>query len=185
MDGSPAESGDPGVELAAPDQQLPANLVRGSGQIGSCGDIAEAKPIWLKHSLFGPANEQPAVAQKRAQIVGDYSGWHFVNGLGANEQPLQPLAITRLRTIRVPTLMIVWSREIPEIAALADKVATEIPGAKKVVIAGAGRMSNMEKPAEVNRALGDFLSSVRERQAAGPVEADAVLRVRSPASERA
>ena len=130
-------------------------------EAGKRGDVAEAKRIWLRHSLFVPANEQPAVARRLAQIVGDYSGWHFVNGLGMHEQPLQPLAITRLTTIRAPTLVIVGSREIPEATALANKIAAEIPGAKKVVIPGAGHMSNMEKPAEVNRALADFLASVR------------------------
>jgi 3-oxoadipate enol-lactonase len=125
------------------------------------GNIAEGKRIWLAHPLFAPAAEQPAVAGRLKQIVDDYSGWHLVNGPGMHEQPLAPPAIGRLNTVRVPTLVISGTREHPELAQAQVKLAADIPGARHVMVAGAGHMTNMERPVEVNRALSDFLGAVK------------------------
>ncbi len=44
-------------------------------------------------------------------------------------------------------------------AETADRLASSISGAHKVVIAGAGHMVNMDAPAEFNRAMLAFLDS--------------------------
>jgi hypothetical protein len=72
-----------------------------------------------------------------------------------------PLAETRLGELSAPTLVIVGDLDDPEFVAHADTVAAAIPGAEKVVIAGAGHMSVMEKPDEANRALEAFLAKGR------------------------
>ena len=86
-------------------------------------------------------------------------GGHLALGAGAFfANPLTaatpaPLAETRLSEIAVPTLVVVGDLDDPEFVEHADTLATTVPGAQKLVIEGAGHMSPMEKPDEVNAAL--------------------------------
>ena len=63
-----------------------------------------------------------------------------------------PPASERLTQIKPPTLIIVGANDTAATAASADRLASLITGAQKVVIAGAGHMVNMDAPAEFNRA---------------------------------
>jgi pimeloyl-ACP methyl ester carboxylesterase len=71
-----------------------------------------------------------------------------------------PPAIGRLSEIQVPTLVVVGDHDVTDILGVADVLASEITGAKKVVIHGAGHHVNMEKPKEFDRAVTDFLDSL-------------------------
>ena len=64
--------------------------------------------------------------------------------------------IDSLPTIAVPALVLVGSEDKPFLAA-TDYMAAKIPGAEKVVIEGAGHAANIDKPAEFNAAVVDFL----------------------------
>jgi len=75
----------------------------------------------------------------------------------ADEQELQPPAITRLAEVRVPTLIIVGNLDLPDKLALTEQLATSIPGARREIIAGAAHMVTMEQPQEFNRIVLDFL----------------------------
>ncbi|HEU5317724.1 MAG TPA: alpha/beta hydrolase, partial [Chloroflexota bacterium] len=59
------------------------------------------------------------------------------------------------------TLVIVGERDVPWLRASADALEAGIKGARKVVIPGAGHMTNMEAPREVNHLLLEFLAGVR------------------------
>jgi 3-oxoadipate enol-lactonase len=74
-------------------------------------------------------------------------------------QPTSPSASARLALINAPTLIIVGGNDNPATAASADRLASSIRGAQKVVIGGAGHMVNMDAPAEFNRAVVAFLDS--------------------------
>lgn len=74
-------------------------------------------------------------------------------------QPTSPSAGARLTRIEAPTLIIVGGNDNAATTASADRLASSIKGAQKVVIAGAGHMVNIDAPAEFNRALIAFLDS--------------------------
>ena len=65
--------------------------------------------------------------------------------------------IERLQTIKAPTLVIVGDRDFSSITAIADILATKIPGAKKAVMTGVSHHLNMEKPQEFNQLVLKFL----------------------------
>ena len=46
----------------------------------------------------------------------------------------------------------------PAFAQQRFVIERDIPGARRITIAGAGHMANMETPDEVNKALGGFLN---------------------------
>jgi pimeloyl-ACP methyl ester carboxylesterase len=64
--------------------------------------------------------------------------------------------IESLPAIAVPAVVIVGADDTPFLAA-SDYMAAKIPGAKKVVIEGAGHSANIDQPAAFNAALLGFL----------------------------
>src|SRR5262252_2031776 len=66
--------------------------------------------------------------------------------------------IESLPAIAVPTLVVVGAEDTPFLAA-AGYMAAKIPGARKVVIPGAGHAANVDQPEMFNRAVLDFLEA--------------------------
>ena len=62
-----------------------------------------------------------------------------------------------LGAIKVPTLVIVGESDAITPPAVAQSMAQKIPGAELVTVRGAGHMSPMEQPEQVNRAMKAFL----------------------------
>jgi pimeloyl-ACP methyl ester carboxylesterase len=67
--------------------------------------------------------------------------------------------IRSLPEVRVPTLVLVGANDTPFHAA-TDYMTAKIPGAKKVVIEGAGHAANIDQPEAFNRAVVDYLGSL-------------------------
>lgn len=65
-----------------------------------------------------------------------------------------------LAQINVPTLIIVGSEDKLTPPADAERMQRAISGARLAVMAGAGHVSNIERPADFNRALINFLATV-------------------------
>jgi pimeloyl-ACP methyl ester carboxylesterase len=122
-------------------------------------DGTPAGEVWLKDPFNGPAMENPEVARKLRPIAVENSRSWLVNPFF--HLPLFPLAIQRLPEIHVPTLLIVGERDLPDIHKIAQMLETSVAGTKKVSIAGAGHMVNVEKPKEFNKALLEFIAKVK------------------------
>jgi len=73
--------------------------------------------------------------------------------------------IESLPGIRAPALVVVGETDTPFLAA-SDYMAAKIPGAKKVVIPGAGHASNIDNPLAFNEALTTFLKAAHLAEAA-------------------
>lgn len=73
--------------------------------------------------------------------------------------PLIPPAITRLGEVFCPTLIAVGELDHPEVLRAADLMASTIPNAQKVIIAGSAHVPSYEKPEAFNGLLSDFLRS--------------------------
>ena len=66
----------------------------------------------------------------------------------------------RAAAIRVPTLILCGDEDAITPPSLSEELAGLIPGSKLHIIAGASHLANLDKPAEFNRAIDDFLSAV-------------------------
>jgi pimeloyl-ACP methyl ester carboxylesterase len=73
---------------------------------------------------------------------------------------LESPAAGRLAEIGAPVLAIVGDRDVRQIRDIADLVAAQVPGARKVVIPDAGHHPNMEHPALFNQVVLDFLGGL-------------------------
>jgi 3-oxoadipate enol-lactonase len=120
--------------------------------------IPVAKQRWLAHGLFAPAHEQPAVGERLAAMVADYSGWHWLNR--DPSRGVEPPSLHRPGDLAAPILAIVGERDLPDFHAMTRLLQEAVPSARTLVIPGAGHMANMEAPAAVNRAILDFLRDV-------------------------
>ena len=65
----------------------------------------------------------------------------------------------QLDQIKTPTLVMVGAEDVPTPVTRAERIAEKIPGAKLVVIPGAGHLCTVEEPDAVNRAIKDFLAA--------------------------
>jgi pimeloyl-ACP methyl ester carboxylesterase len=65
-----------------------------------------------------------------------------------------------LAEISVPTLILVGSEDAITPPAAAEAMRAQVKDGRLTVIEGAGHASNLERPAEFNRALADFLGGL-------------------------
>ncbi len=105
-----------------------------------------------------PSLQYPAARQRVREILSEYSFVWLLNP--APKQELIPAAYGRLAEIRVPTLLIVGADDHFQLHKSADKLEQDIPGARRVTIPATHHIPNMEKPAEFNQIVLNFLSTL-------------------------
>jgi 3-oxoadipate enol-lactonase len=147
-----------GVQWSAEQSAMDGAIWTKAGESG----VQAAKELWLNHPLFEPARKNPAVASRLAEIVSDYSGWHFANN-DPGRVP-DPPAARCLSRINVPTLVIVGERDLPDFQRSADTCQQQIANAHKVTLSNAGHMSNMEAPDRFNEIVLSFLADVEREK---------------------
>jgi len=150
---SPAVSGMPPTpELAAIDSMEGAFLRK--------NDPGRAADAEIRAWVVGPSREPEEVSSSlrekvKAMLLQNYS---LPAPEGGKSVPLEPRAMTRLEQIQAPTLIIMGDKDVPSFQDLSAEAAQRIPCARRVVVAGAAHLVNMEKPEEFNRILIDFLT---------------------------
>ncbi len=121
------------------------------------GDGKAAALAWLDSNYMKPAAANPRTSRRLRELaVANARTWTEPD----SEQELKPAAYGRLSEIRVPTLLIVGSLDNPDIHRIVDQLARDVPGARKVVIEGAGHMVNMEEPARFSEIVLGFLQGL-------------------------
>lgn len=118
-------------------------------------DTVAITDLWLRTTFMSPAMANPAIAPRVRELSLANSG-AFVRARMGEE--LEPPAWQRLRELRAPTLVVVGTSDDPDIRTIVDSIAAQAPRAEKLVLAGAGHMLNMERPARVLQAMRGFLA---------------------------
>ena len=72
-------------------------------------------------------------------------------------QPIQPPAENRLANIRARVLIVRGDNDNEAYASMTDRISEGIPDATTVVIQGGTHFLHLEKPAELNQAMREFL----------------------------
>ena len=125
---------------------------------GYAGDSVGMAMAWLGSDYMRPAMEQLQLATRLRNIAsGNATYWMGLFRHGDLELEADPPALGRLSAIRAPTLLLVGDRDSPVTRRIVDTLASRVPRSAVVVIRGAGHMVNMERAAEFNRAVLDFL----------------------------
>lgn len=127
-------------------------------ELGRSAGLEAARHRWLADPLFAPALRNPVSADPLTRIISEYSGWHWMNP-DPGILPSPP-ASEHLEDVAAPTLVVVGELDVPDFQAVSEILYSRIPGAQKVVLTGAGHMSNMEVPDDFNATVLEFLGSV-------------------------
>ncbi len=126
------------------------------------GDLAGATELNLRMWVDGPLRTPSQVDPVVRTRVGEMQAHAFTIPTPADieEIDLDPPAIKRLDEIRMPTLLIVGDYDLPDKLATVEELAAAIPQAESIVLPGVAHMVNMERPAEFNQIVLDFLARV-------------------------
>ncbi len=71
--------------------------------------------------------------------------------------PLSPPAVDRLSQIRLPMLLLLGERDVPDEHRIVERLHREVPDSERVVFPGVGHVTNLEIPEEFNRVVAVFL----------------------------
>ncbi len=107
----------------------------------------------------------PATLRERPEVVARVREMILSTSPEGAAAALRGMAARRDQTdllpdIGVPTLIVVGSEDAITPPPVSDDMRRQIPGARMEVIEGAGHVSNVERPAEFNRAVADFLEGL-------------------------
>jgi pimeloyl-ACP methyl ester carboxylesterase len=122
------------------------------------GDAAALGIAWLGSAYTRPAMEHSElITPLRAMAADNGKVWMNVLKRGDLERVADPPALHRTAALHVPTLLVVGTRDTPDIRAIADTLATSVAGIRRVEFEGAGHLVNMEQPQRFTELLRAFL----------------------------
>lgn len=165
--------------LTHPDRVRSLVLV-GGGLGGHNVDDPLLEPVWAEMEKLEQAHDWEALVDLETKLWTDGPGqpedrvdpavrqkmidWNLENYRAeqvANKvQRMDPPAAMRLAEIRVPVLVIWGTVDELGVRSAGEKMAAEIDGAKSHVFDDVAHMVNLERPAEFNRLVREFLEAV-------------------------
>jgi 2-hydroxy-6-oxonona-2,4-dienedioate hydrolase len=114
--------------------------------------------IWIDGEFRQPEEVDASVRQRAAAMNRIFvQNGTFAMDMQA-QNPLTPPAAGRLQALTMPTLVIVGALDNPEILRAADVMVEQMPNAQKLILPDSAHTPSMEKPAEFNQAVLNFLS---------------------------
>lgn len=117
-------------------------------------DMAGMIDAWVRDpNETDPANTK---ARERLRELLKTSLSPLTTSFPDSRPPNKPAA-GRLGEVRVPTLIVVGASDIADIHAQAGALEAGIPGARRVVLTGAGHLAHLEKPELFNETVLGFL----------------------------
>ncbi|HYF95827.1 MAG TPA: alpha/beta hydrolase [Symbiobacteriaceae bacterium] len=124
--------------------------------------LAKGLEAWLADPLFRPAMASAAVASQVRAIISKYPGTSWLQPV-PSPVAAGPFDVERLADIDAPTLVLTGELDLPDFQRISEKLAAEIPGAQRRVIAGAGHLLPMEQPDGFTQAVLQFLDDLQGR----------------------
>jgi 3-oxoadipate enol-lactonase len=128
------------------------------------GDLDQAVEVSLRTWVDGPRRSPVDVdADVRARVAEmQRRAYELQLPVEEDEEELLVDDVAhRLGEVQAPTLVLVGEEDVPDIHAIADRLASEIPGARKAAIANTAHVPSMERPREFEELVLGFLESVQ------------------------
>jgi pimeloyl-ACP methyl ester carboxylesterase len=125
------------------------------------GDLDAAVEVTLRTWVDGPRRKPEDVDPEVRARVGEMQrrALELYQEVGddAEEELLVADVADRLGEIQAPTLVVVGAEDVPDIHAIADKLASEIPGARRATIEKTAHVPSMERPEEFEQLVLGFI----------------------------
>jgi 3-oxoadipate enol-lactonase len=145
----------PGVS-GAPQDASPGPWVAEMMKAIQARDSIGASDAWLRSEAMGPAMERTELRDRVRRMT--YANSTIFSMASNPEWVMTPPAWGQLDRVRVPTLVLIGTRDARAIQMYADTIAAKVPNARRIAIEGAGHLLSIEKPEEFNRAVLEFLA---------------------------
>jgi pimeloyl-ACP methyl ester carboxylesterase len=126
------------------------------GGVEAFADLACANPLFARYIEQGPDRERfirSCLMTHRARGIA-----HTAREVLSKRPTIYSLE-AKLRELHIPTLLIVGEHDTPCVK-VHEFMARTIPGARSVVLAGIGHLSNLEAPEAFNAQVRQFLDEV-------------------------
>jgi len=127
------------------------------------GNLDGAVEVCLRTWVDGPRRRPEDVDPQVRARVGEMQKRAYELQLGLKEDEEELLVedvAGRLGEIKAPTLVLAGAEDQPDIQAIADRLASEIPGARRETIANTAHVPSMERPEEFDRLVLGFVESL-------------------------
>ena len=125
------------------------------------GDLDAAVEVNLRMWFDGPHRSADEVDPELRARVGELQRRAFEVQLpvgdDVREELLVPDLADRLGEVQAPTLVVIGDDDAPDMHAIADRLAREIPDARRASMPGA-HVASLEHPDEFDRIVLEFLS---------------------------
>jgi 3-oxoadipate enol-lactonase len=145
-------SADPEPEENVKRYKLLMVIVRWLGWWPAIGKVMSL--FFTEKFLRDPTRQDEVKEWKRRITSGNKkAGIQFGRGIFARAGVYEELS-----TITVPTLVMVGEKDMATPVAKAQRIAEKIPGARLLVIPGAGHLCTVEEPAAVTSVIEEFLA---------------------------
>ncbi|KQM13783.1 alpha/beta fold hydrolase [Novosphingobium sp. Leaf2] len=123
------------------------------GRAARAGDLALARALWWHHPLFDSVRETPGGAVQHSAIA-QYHGDQWIR----DDQRASGPDADRLAGLRMPMLLLVGERDLPDFRGIAYTITTRAPDVTRIDYAGIGHMLNLEAPHAIARDILRFLA---------------------------
>jgi pimeloyl-ACP methyl ester carboxylesterase len=139
---------------------------RQTAEINAAFAAGDAERVaWLEVEVWvdGPQrtpDQVPEAIRSKVYTMNLQALRNELSGGEVDEQFVEPRAVGRLGEIAAPTLVIIGDLDNPAAVAGSEHIASHVPNARRVVMAGTAHLPNMERPAEFNQHVLDFLAAV-------------------------
>jgi 3-oxoadipate enol-lactonase len=125
------------------------------------GDLDAAAQAAVQMWAVGPRRSaedvDPSVRERILEMQRRVYELELADGEAAREELLVPDVAERLGEVRAPTLVVTGDEDLDDMQAIADRLAAEIPNARRASIPGAAHVPSLERPDEFDRLVLDFL----------------------------
>lgn len=127
------------------------------------GDLAGATELNMRMWVDGPKRSPEEVDPTVRQHVYDmqYQAIGVEQPEEAEEIKLDPPACERLSEITAPTLAIVGDLDLPSRFDIVSQLIDGMPNIQTLTLVGGAHMVTMERPEAFNKALRDFIQSIK------------------------
>jgi pimeloyl-ACP methyl ester carboxylesterase len=125
------------------------------------GDLDAAVEANLRTWLAGPNRSLDAIDPGLRELVAKMQRQAFEvqkDWPDLRAARLDPPYSERLGDVRVPTLVLTGDEDVADIHEIAERLATEIPGAERATIPDAAHLPNLDRPEAFDRIVLGFLA---------------------------
>jgi 3-oxoadipate enol-lactonase len=125
------------------------------------GDLEAAVEVNLRMWVDGPGRSPDEVDTALRERVREMQRRAFELQVpvdeAADEDLLVANVLERAGEVTAPTLVLTGDKDRSDMQAIADRLAAEMPNARRASIAGAAHIPSLERPEEFDRLVLDFL----------------------------